>query len=123
MSHLRKIKRRRGKSGRSSTRPTAETNAPERIELQMTELEAVIERSKAEPLNEQDCERLRSVLQTLYFLTQELEKKRVSVQRLKQLLFGAATEKTRKVIEKALEEAATANIVADDDPAGKKPPP
>jgi len=47
-------------------------------------------------------------LQTLYFLTQELEKKRVSVQRLKQLLFGATTEKTRKVLEKALEKAGAA---------------
>jgi len=39
------------------------------------------------------------------FLTAELEKKRVSVQRLKQLLFGATTETTRKVMKKILDEA------------------
>jgi hypothetical protein len=74
----------------------------ERIDISISELEAIIERSKAEPLSEQDCEQLRLVLQTLYFLTQELEKKHVSVKRLKQMLFGAATEKLQNVIDKAL---------------------
>ena len=83
----------------------------------MSELEAILERSKAEPLSEQDCEHLRSVLQTLYFLTQELEKNRVSVQRLKQLLFGATTEKTQKVLQKALEEAG-----GNSEAEGKGPP-
>ena len=50
----------------------------ERIDISISELEAIVERSQTEPLSEQDCERLRSVLQTLYFLTQELEKKGAS---------------------------------------------
>ena len=104
MSNRRRIRKQRGKSGRRPGKSTA-PSGPERIELSMSELEAILERSKAEPLSEQDCEHLRSVLQTLYFLTQELEKKRVSVQRLKQLLFGATTEKTQKVLQKAMEEA------------------
>ena len=76
----------------------------ERIDISISELESIIERSKAEPLSEQDCEQLRLVLQTLYFLTQELEKKHVSVKRLKQMLFGAATEKLRNVIDDALKQ-------------------
>ena len=122
MGKLRKIRRRRGKAGR---RPASSTGSggPERIELQMSELEAIIERSQAEPLNEQDCEHLRSVLQTLLFVTQELEKKRVSVQRLKQLLFGATTEKTRKVIQKVLEEAGVDPEAGGDDTPPPEPPP
>jgi len=74
----------------------------ERIDISISELEAIIERSKAEPLSEQDCEQLRSVLQTLYFLTQELEKKGASIQRLRKLLFGASTEKLQNVLNEAL---------------------
>ena len=80
-----RIKKRGGKSGRRRVRSTG-SDSPEPIELKMSELEAIIARSQTEPLSEQDCRHLRSVLQTLFFLTQELEKNRVSVQRLKQLL-------------------------------------
>ena len=134
MSSMRKNRKRRRRSGRSSirptvvvnrssTKPTAETDSPERLELEMTDLEAIIDRSKVELLNEQDCEQLHSVLETLLFVTRELEKKRVSVQRLKQLLFGATTEKTRKVLEKALDEVGEdQESDADDDSSAEKPP-
>ena len=122
MGTLRRIRRQSGKSGRLPARPTG-PGGPERIELQMSELEAILERSKTELLNEQDCERLRSVLQTLYFLTQELEKNRVSVQRLKQLLFGAATEKTRTVLKKALAEAGVDSEAGGDDTPRPEPSP
>ncbi|MFC1783684.1 IS66 family transposase [Planctomycetota bacterium] len=126
MGKRRKIKRRRRKKvDRRRVLSTGSTapGAPERIELQMSELEAIIERSKTEPLNEQDCEHLRSVVQTLYFLTQELDKKRVSVQRLKQLLFGTTTEKTRKVIQKVLAEAGIDSEAGGDDSPPPEPPP
>ena len=74
----------------------------ERIDISISELEAIIEHSKSEPLSEQEYQTLQSVVRTLLFLTQELEKKHVSVKRLKQMLFGAATEKLRNVIDKAL---------------------
>jgi len=73
------------------------------IDLDIGVLEKIIERSKQTPLSEQDCQLLRSVVETLHFLTQELEKKHVSVQKLKQMLFGATTESTRKVLEQLLE--------------------
>ena len=41
-------------------------------------------------------------MQTLYFLTQELEKKGASIQRLRKLLFGASTEKLRNIINETL---------------------
>jgi transposase len=121
MSKKRKIKKRGGKPGRRRVRSTG-SDGPEPIELKMSELEAIITRSQTEPLNEQDCERLRLVLQTLYFLTQELEKNRVSVQRLKQLLFGATTEKTRNVLKKALEQAGVDSETDEDDTPSQEPP-
>lgn len=71
----------------------------------MSELEAILERSKTTPMSEEEYQKLHAAMETLVFLTQELEKKRVSVQRLKQLLFGVTTETTRKVMERILDEA------------------
>jgi transposase len=73
----------------------------ERIDIDMSELEAILDRARAS-LSEEEYEKIHAALETLLFLTQELEKKRVSVQRLKQMLFGDVTETTRKVLEKVL---------------------
>jgi len=85
-------------------RSTKAASKIEPIDISISELEAIIERSKSEPLGEQECQTLQSVIRTLLFLTQELEKKHVSVKRLKQMLFGAATEKLRNVIDDALKQ-------------------
>jgi len=76
----------------------------ETIDISITELEAIIERAKVEPLSEQEYQTLQSVVKTLMFLTQELEKKHVSVERLKRMLFGAATEKLKNILDKASEQ-------------------
>jgi transposase len=72
--------------------------------LDRSELEAILEHAKA-ALSEDEYTKLHAAMDTLIYLTQELEKNRVSVQRLKRLLFGATTEKTQKVMEKLLNEA------------------
>ena len=56
-------------------------------------------------MSEDEYDTLHAAMETLIYLTQELEKNRVSVQRLKKLLFGATTEKTQKVMEKLLDQA------------------
>ena len=76
----------------------------ERIDIDMGELEAILDRVKA-ALSEEEYEKIHGALETLLFLTQELEKKRVSIQRIKDMLFGATTEKTKKVLDRLLEEA------------------
>ena len=123
MSNRRRIRRQRGKSGRHPGKPTA-PSGPERVELEMSELEAILERVKSS-LSPEEYDKLHDALKTLLFLTQELEKNRVSVQRLKQLLFGATTEKTQKVLEKALEQAGatpeTKEEQASKQPASEKP--
>ncbi len=78
---------------------------PECVELERSELEAILERAKTAPLNPEEYDTLHAAMETLIFLTQELEKKHVSIQRLKQMLFGATTETTRKVLKKILDES------------------
>jgi transposase len=97
------MRRHSDKLRRAQGRPTWQGN-PERIDLEMSELEAILERVRSS-LSPEEYAKLHAAMETLVFLTQELEKKRVSVQRLKQLLFGAATETTRKVMERILDEA------------------
>ncbi len=106
MSALRKIRRHSGKRRRrqpSRARQTSDGAAgpgsPERIDLDRSELEGILEHAKT-ALSEAEYDKLHAAMETLIYLTQELEKNRVSVRRLKQLLFGASTEKTQKVMEK-----------------------
>jgi transposase len=74
----------------------------QRVELSQAELEGILEHARDGALSEEEFATLKGAMETLAFLTQELEKKSVSVARLKELLFGAATETTAKVIEKVL---------------------
>ena len=124
MSAQRRMRKHSGKRRRRPSSPTrrrpskpADSGGPERIELDRSELESILEHAKT-ALSEQEYAKLHAAMETLIYLTQELEKKRVSVQRLKQLLFGATTEKTQKVIEKILD-AASKDSKADDAAEGK----
>jgi len=104
MGQLRRIRRQMsGRKGRLKT-TQVKRSGPERIELEMSELEAILERART-VLSDEEYAKLHAAMETLIFLTQELEKKHVSVKRLKQMLFGAATETTRKVMEQILDEA------------------
>ena len=67
-------------------------------ELRLEELLSIIERAGAGPLGVEDREKLQAVVETLVFLTRELESKGTSIQRLRKLLFGASTEKTSRVL-------------------------
>ena len=61
-------------------------------------LAAILQRAKSQPLNQADFETLMGAVDTLAFLTQELEAKGASLQRLRHMLFGSGTEKTDKVL-------------------------
>lgn len=78
-------------------RRTTKTRPVERIDISLSELEAIIERTAKGPLVEQDRQALLSVSQTLHFLTEQLEEKGISIGRLRKLLFGAPTEKLDKL--------------------------
>jgi transposase len=70
---------------------------PHRRELRLDELTEIVERAKAS-LTEQDHATLMAAVETLVFLTQELEAKGTTLDRLRKLLFGARTEKTSQVL-------------------------
>jgi transposase len=119
MGNLRKIKRACQSLRPLPAKPQADGGV-ERIDLDRRELEAILARAKT-ALSEEEYAKLHAAMETLVFLTEELEKKRVSVQRLKQLLFGATTETTRKVMEKILDEAGQEGTCGDKAAEGQEP--
>jgi transposase len=74
------------------------TPKPKIVELSMDEWEAILERAQAEPLNEAECEQLKALGESYIYLLKLLEDKRITIDRLRKLLFGAPTEKTCNVI-------------------------
>jgi len=74
-----------------------------RIDISISDLEAILVRVKSS-MSQDEYDKLHSALETLLFVTHELEKKHVSIQRLKEMLFGASTETTRKIMQKILDE-------------------
>jgi len=106
MGNLRKIRKAVKSLGPASAKGQGQGRV-ERIDLDRSELEAILAHAKT-ALSEEEYTKLHAAMETLIFLTAELEKNRVSVQRLKQLLFGATTETTRKVIEKILDDTGKA---------------
>jgi transposase len=80
---------------------TAATASIETVD--MNEIEAILEQAKA-ALSEEQHRKLKAALETLAFLTSEIEDKRTSIKRLRKLLFGATSEKTKKVLEGLLDD-------------------
>jgi transposase len=70
---------------------------PVQRELKLDELQGILDRTKA-VLSTADHEALLQAVQTLTFLTQELQAKGASLERLRRMLFGAPTEKTSQVL-------------------------
>jgi hypothetical protein len=69
---------------------------PRRLEVSMDELDKILARAKP-AIDPDDHEKLRLAIETLGFLSSELESKNVSLRRLRRMLFGPSTEKTREV--------------------------
>jgi hypothetical protein len=70
------------------------------MDIELSDLEAIVARAGAGPLSTEDREKLKAAIDTLAFLTQELERKGTSIDRLRRLIFGASTEKTSTVLGK-----------------------
>jgi len=101
--------------------------APRRRAIKMDDLEAIVERARLGPLSEEDHATLKAALETLGFLTQELEAKGASIARLRRLLFGAKTEKMSQVFgpkaEPSAAEAVAGPPAAKDQADREGPPP
>jgi transposase len=73
---------------------------PAQRTLRIDELHGIMDRAKS-VLCEADHEALLQAVQTLTFLTQELQAKGASLERLRRMLFGSPTEKTSQVLDNA----------------------
>jgi transposase len=99
--------------------------APPRIELRFDELGAIVERARQAALSPEDHAKLKAAMDTLAFVTAELEAKRTSLDRLRRWLFGAPTETTRTIVRPdalAGAPAAAAGAGAESGSSGPRPP-
>jgi len=67
------------------------------VEVRMKEVEEVLDRAKGS-LNEQDYQLLKNLADSYLYLTEMLEDRTTTIDRLRKLLFGSGSEKTRQVI-------------------------
>jgi transposase len=86
-------------------------------ELELRELQAILARAKAGPLGDAEVDKLKAAMDTLAFLTRELEAKGASIQRLRRMLFGPSTEKTSQVVGSKPGGATTPTSSADTSPS------
>jgi transposase len=74
-------------------------NSPEIIPVDSRQLEEVLRKVEgAEPLDAKDAKLVRAVCESYVYMTGLVKDKNTSIQRLRKLLFGAATEKTAAVV-------------------------
>ena len=78
-------------------RPETPGSGDARIEVDVSKLNAIVERSGTTPLTVEEREQLKGAVDTLAFLTRELESKSTSLERLRRFLFGGS-EKTSQVL-------------------------
>ena len=95
------------------------TPHPQIVELGMDELEAILQRAQAGPLGDEDRAKLQALVESYVYITELLEDKRTTIDRLRKLLFGPSTEKTRDVLP-SRDEAALKDRPAPTDP-GRRP--
>jgi len=65
------------------------------------ELESIVARARTAALSEQDCQQLRAAVETLAWLTQLLQDKKTTIERLRRILFGPSSEKMSRVLKSA----------------------
>ena len=74
---------------------------PKVQEIKREDLDRLLERARP-ALTEAEYQQLKAALDTLVYLTQLLGKKNTTIQRLRQILFGASSEKTAEVLKSLL---------------------
>jgi transposase len=100
-------------------------NAPKRIELNIKELEALLQRVANGSLQDGDYEIIKGMADTIVFLDQAVNDKTTSIKRLLRMLFGDKTEKAKNILKNLDEKnSETADKSSDDDNeknSGKNP--
>jgi transposase len=70
-----------------------------RLEVSREELLSLLEHARTGVLSEAEYQQLKAALDTLVYLTQLVEDKNTTISRLRQILFGASSEKMNQVLE------------------------
>jgi transposase len=79
---------------------------PPRLEVSREELQSLLEHVRS-ALSEQEYQQLKAALDTLVYLTQLVGDKNTTIGRLRQILFGASTEKMSQVLQMLPNDRAT----------------
>ena len=87
------------------------------VELNMEELESILQRAQTAPLDEKDCAKFKALIESHAYLTELVEDKGTTIARLRKLLFGSRTEKTRDVIKDGDSDETTSSEPDQDDDA------
>jgi len=92
---------RRRRKGRRKQKKVLNPGDVEVVDIDISRLNGILERATLSgALCDEERDELKLALETLLFLTQELGKKRVSISKLKKMLFGDRTEKTGALLNK-----------------------
>ena len=78
-----------------------EKEPPQRVTVPVEKLQAIVERTRTEALAEAEHATLKAAVDTLARLTEELESKTTTLERVRRLIFGPRTETTDKILGKA----------------------
>ena len=86
------------------------------IELNMDDLERLLQRAEAKQLDDGDYATIKALIESYVHLARLVEDKRTTIDRLRKLLFGSGSEKTREVLKDQGQGASSTT------PDGDKPP-
>jgi transposase len=76
----------------------AATPPPPAVDLSMDEIRAILERARQLGLPEEECAKLRAIVESYAFVLGQIVDQDATIAHLRQMLFGAKTEKTRNVL-------------------------
>jgi transposase len=94
---------------------------PERIEVSVEEISAIVERTQTGALSAEDHAKLKAAIDTFALVTAQLQTKDASIERLRHMIFGATTESTRNVLGETHSEPPAAGST--EEPAVLRPKP
>jgi transposase len=97
-------------------------NAPEIIDVDSTHLEEVLRRVE-QALDQKDAALIRAVFQSYAYVADLVEDKNTSIRRLRQLFFGARTEKTKAVVGRKPETTPSHGAVVKTQETAREPEP
>jgi len=72
--------------------------APERIDLDLEQVDALLKRVENGTLQDGDYQIIKAMVETIHLLSQSVDKKAASIRRLLRMLFGDRTEKLENVL-------------------------